>query len=373
MSDYKPILRANFINRRTGEVIADLPMANHISLNLDMRQLSDTFDFDFMFRRDDSIDLRSHDFVEFFFKDDSGIPFQVAAGFIQTIATETGANTHRYQANGNDFLGQLLNLPFLIAKPVDQTTVLAFTNLCLSGGYLNTYLNYKGLQRSVVDRGIYPGTIQIQELTDAKRGPVLQQTLSAIYNTIYQDRFGRAVIYGRDNRYDYDTDQILSEYDDANVESMQLRRDYSKVFSECKILYTGGAANVNYALQPSMKITNGDPDAADIFNPEIRTFQTSDLLTTPGNNEINNKMNALGASIIRQSNQNLRQFVVKTNKPFFIDNKGTKTWYEKGQIFYIFNESQTFYDEMMLCGIQYTQDAEKLSVQLMFIPVDSLI
>jgi len=376
MSDFKSILRANFINRRTGSVISSVPISNNISLNLDMRQFTDSFDFDFLYKRNQNIDLRSHDFVEFFFKDqDSGIPFQVSCGFIETITSDTGPTTHRYQANGRDFLGQLFNLPFLVAKPFDNISLIQFARFCLQGSYLETYFKYKGLQQLVVDRGVYPGNILIPELTDAKRGPVLQQTADAVYNAIYMDRFGRMNIYGNSNRLQFSQslNNILSEFGDRNVESMQLRRDYSKVFSEVKVLYTGGENNVNYALQQGAHVYNSDPDAANIFNPEIRTFQTGDLITTaPGNNEIGNRMNLLAASIVRKGNQNLRQFVVKTNQPFYVDSKGVKTWYEKGQVWKIYHQSQNFNDQMMLAGIGYVQDAEKLSVQLLFVPVASI-
>lgn len=389
MSDQKNILLANFINRRTGKEMTAIPISNRISLNCDMRQLCDSFDFDFLYRREDSIDLESADFVEFYFKID-GMKVQVSCGFIETFVQDTSANQHRFQANGRDFLGQLFNIPFLIANPLAQTSMQQFVkNTCINIPakrdddqyiYLNTYLAqyqyYRGVTRYFVDRGAYASTIAVPELTDAKIGPVLQQTIEQVYNVIYLDRFGRVNVYGRDNRYQFDQDLTLSEFDDLNVESMQFRQDFSRVFSECKVLYTGGLNNVDYDISKSSSafLKNSESDAKYIFNPEVRTFQMSSLITMPKNaSDFQNRVNQYCASILRKSNQNLYQFVVRTNKPYFLKNDGTKVLYEKGQVFYLMNESRGFYDEMMLVGIGYTQSETSLEVQLMFVPVDSLI
>ena len=372
MSDYKTALYANFINRRTGQEITEVPLVNRISLNKDIRQLCDSFDFDFIYRLSDSIDLKSHDFVEFYFIMDNA-KFQVGCGFIEDFVKETSANTHRFQANGRDFLGQLFNLPFLKAKPFDQTTISKFTDYCLTDAYLPEYLGIKGITRKVIDKGAFTGPIIVPELTDAKIGPVLQHTADEVFNLVYQNRFGQVVIWGRSSLDDLKTNQVISEYSDDNSMKLVLRENYSKVFSEVKVLYTGGEANIDYQTTPSNPVFNSDPKARQIFQPEVRSFQTSTLITTSGAVSLQNKKDQLAASILRKSNQNLTQVVISCNNPFYVAADGTKIPYEVNQLWKIDAPSYKINEEMRLVGIGYTQDEASLKVELLFIGKDTLV
>lgn len=374
MSDFRTPLYTSFINRRTGATIDSIPVLNRVTLNKDIRTMTDTFDFDISYRLSEKIDLRSHDFVEFYFIIDDA-KFQVGCGFVEDFVKRTSASSHNFQANGRDFLGQLFNLPFLEAKRYDQTSLQKFAFKCIENAYLPEYLALKGINasRAVVNDGAYTGPLLVPELSDAKIAPVLQQTADETFNIVYQNRFGQMVLWGRGSLNNLDTGLTLNELGDVNVKDFTLRQNYSKVFSEVKVLYTGAEANIDFANTPSKRIANLDKRARQIFQPEIRSFQTGTLITYSGKVSVNDAKDMLAASLLRKSNQNLYQVVIQTSTPFFIAGDGSKVPYEVNQLWTIRSESHDLNEKMRLAGVSYTQDDSNLNVQLLFIPKDSLV
>lgn len=401
MSDNRPSIFLSFINRRTGKRLTTFPTVNRVSINKDIRQFCDSFDFDISFRVTDKIDLHSHDFVEFFIVV-ADVKFQICCGYLEDFVKETSSSTHTFKANGRDFLGQLFSVPFLIAKPAEQTTLLQFAESILNQSYfvnngqkqdtyLSEYLGLKGMSRKVVDLGAYKGPLIIPELSDSKIAPILQSTADEVFTTIYQNRFGQMVLYGRDhsadftkngdgtltankvsNTSDVDKGLTLSEYGDDNVIKMTLRENFSKVFSQVKIFYTGGENAISYYNTPSREVFNSERKARQIFQPEIRSFQTSTITTTSGVIDLKDKKDALAASILRKSNQHLTQIIVKTSRPYYIKPDGLKVPYEVNQIWSIKAPSFDVNERMRLVGIGYTQDTASMDVELLFIPRDSL-
>lgn len=389
MSDYKPIIYATFINRRMNKEITSIPVMSHMTLNKDIRQLCDVFDFEIEYRLSEKIDLHSHDFVEFYFMF-NGVRFQIGCGFIEDLTSEVGPSAHKFKANGRDFLGQLFNLNFLQAAPVKQTTLLSFAEVCIKDSYLPKYLAFKGQTRLVYDHGAYQGTLTISELTDQKIAPVLQSTADEIFNTVYQDRYGRLVIYGRvhagdtfkmpdgkqgvanvANPHDFVVNRTLYETGDQNVQTMTLKEQFSKVFSECKVFYTGGEHNLAFDHTPSLSVYNSEPRARYINQPEIRTFQTATLVTTP-DISFGTKKDQLAASIIRKSNQNLCQIIIGATLPYHVEKDGSLKAYEVNQIWNISAPSHQINEPMRLVGVGYTQDQSSLQVQLLFVKRDTL-
>jgi hypothetical protein len=210
-------------------------------------------------------------------------------------------------------------------------------------------------------------------LTDSKRAPVLQQTADEIFNVVFQNRFGQLVIWGRDSLDDLDSNLILKDIGDTNIMHFTLRENYSKVYSEVKVLYTGGEANVDYANSPSKPVANLEPRALQIYQPEIRTFQMSTLITTSGQQTLQYKKENLAASILRRSNQNLAQVVIKTNNPYYLGAGGIKIPWEVNQLWQINSVKHKLNEKMRLVGIGYSQDANGLSVELCFIGKDTLV
>lgn len=390
MSDFKTAMFVNFINRRTGKAIKEIPVMNRLTLNKDIRQLCDSFDFEVSYRLSDKIDLHSHDFVEFYFIF-NGERFQVGCGFIEDLTSKTSSTSHRFQANGRDFLGQLFNLNFLVAAPFKQATLLQFAKSCVADAYLPEYLKTKGWTRTVMESGSYQHPLIIPQLTDSKRAPILQSMADEIFNTVYQHREGQMMIYGRAHKNDtYMNDRgkvivanvanandivvnhTLNEFGDRNVTEMTLKESFSKVFSECKVFYTGGENGIDYNHTPSRPIFNSEKKARQIYQPEIRTFQTSTLITTAAESTLFSKMEQYAASILRKSNQNLTQIVIMTPTPFYVTSDGQRIPYEVNQVWTIVSPSHDLNDQMRLVGIGYTQDESSLMVQLLFILRDSL-
>lgn len=403
MSDNQPAILASFINRRTGQRIEKFPLLSRISINKDIRQLCDSFDFEIAFRVSEKIDLHSHDFVEFYILLD-GNKFQVCCGYLEDFVKETSSNSHTFKANGRDFLGQLFSVPFLIAKPLETTTLPQFVESILGqtytvdkgaqqDTYLSEYLRIKNVPRKVLDLGAYKGPVNIPELSDAKIAPVLQATADEVFTTVYQNRHGQVVLFGRDhegeiltnnqngdltldksrNPNDNDTGLILHELADINTMKFTLRENFSKVYSQVKIFYTGGEGFIGYKNTPSREIFNSEKKARQIFQPEIRSFQTQSLITRAGSLiTVSDLKDQQAASIIRKSNQNLTQVVVRTSRPYFIKPDGSKIPYEVNQIWHIKADSFSVNEKMRLVGIGYTYDSSSMDVQLMFIGRDTL-
>ena len=382
MSDFRPTMFANFINRRSGSIIKEVPIMNRVTVNKDIRQLCDSFDFDISFRFSDKVDLHSHDFVEFYFLID-GNPFQISCGFLEDFTKETSPTSHTFKANGRDFLGQFFNIPFLKAKSFDQTTLMVFLQSLISQSYVNAdetkmmylheYLKFKGIKRQIINMGAFAGPLLVPELSDAKVAPIMQQLADEVYNIIYQNRLGQVVVWGRDQLSAMDTGLTIYDSTDLNTSKFTLRENFSKVFSEVKIFYCGGENNIDYKSTPSKAFFNSDLKSRQIFQPEIRTFQTGTLVTTAGQVDYVEKKDALAKSILRKSNQNLTQVVIQTNKPFYLTTNNQKIPYEVNQLWKISSPSNNLNESMRLAGIGYSQDSSNLDVELMFIPKDSLV
>jgi hypothetical protein len=353
-------------------VIQTIPTVNRLSLHKDIRQFTDTFDFDISYRIDANIDLHSHDFVEFYFMLD-GAKFQIGCGFVEDFVSETSSNQHHFQANGRDFLGQLFNLNFLQAFPFKETTMINFLNACIANAYMPKYLDYKKIPNRVINNGAYAGSLVIQELTDAKIAPIVQSTADEVYNVVYQNRLGQLVVWGRNS-----PDEIggaghsLNEIGDPNVMKFQLRENFSKVFSECKVFYTGGEGNLDYKNTPSQLLKNTEPKAREIYQPEIRTFQTSTLIKTAGQVTIGDKKDQYAASILRKSNQNLTQIMISTSRPFFVTRNLERIPYEVNQLWSIRSQRHGINQLMRLVAISYAQESSSLTVDLLFIGKDTL-
>lgn len=385
MSNTQPAIFARFINRRKGLTASPVAPLSRISINKDLRQFCDTFDFEITLKLDDVADIRSHDFIEFYTIID-GAKFQIGAGYIEDFVKDTASNAHRIQANGRDFMGQLFTLPFFKAKAIQTTTIMKFAELIVSQNYIiredqndhttymHEYLNLKNVSRKVVDAGAYKLLVNIPELSDSKVAPILQSTAEELFNVVYQNRFGQMTIWGNDNLNEFITGETLSESGDENVLSLTVRENFSKVFSEVKVLYTGGQGASNYDLLKSQIAVNTESKARQIFNPELRNFQNSTLVTkAPSNEPFEDKVLAYAQSIMRKSNQNLEQVVIKTSRPYFVKKDGTKKAYEQHQQYIINAPSHKIHKRMRLVGISYQQDSGSLHVELLFILPESVI
>lgn len=370
MSD---VIYANFINRRNKSAVTGVPLLNHINVNVDVTKLSDTFDFQIAYGLKEQVDLRSHDFVEFYFTTSKGLRYQIFCGYVEDFVRETTSNAHTFSGSGRNFLGQTMSVPFLSAKAYDQTSLKSFLSSCLKSLYLNEYLGMKGVQRAIVDRGAYAGRLLIPELSDSKIAPILQQTADEVFNVVYQNRFGQAVIWGRKSLDDQDTGFSLQESGDTNVNRFMVREDYSQVFSEVKVQYVGAEGNINYADTPSKAFFNSEPRARQIFQPEIKTFQSGTLITYSGAVGASDAKDMLAKSILRRSNQHLLSVVIQTSRPYYKSAAGDEIPFEVNQLWTIRSTDRTIDEKMRLTGIGYRQTSDGLTLELRFHKKDTLV
>lgn len=374
MSDFKTILKTRFYNRKTGQEINSLPVANNINLNIDIRNITSTFDFDFLFRISEKIEIKSHDFVEFYFNLPTGEEFQVFAGYMEDFVRETDITKLRLQANGRDFLGQLFTVPFLSPKPQNTDTVYSLVARSISNTYLREYRKtIKKKPQLIDDKGAYGKPILMQELAGSRMAPVIQQTLDITYNILYQDRVGRAVIWGRSSLEANKTNITLSDFGDQNVNSFQSRQNFSRAISEARVLHCSGEGNLQYNSQLSRSFVNTDERARNIFQPDIKIYNVQSLVENLAGVAYEEDKDRQAKAMIRKANQNLNQVVIKTSRPFWLGSDNSFIAYEVNQVWNIYSKQHNVNEEMRLAGIGYSQTSTGLNCQLLFIPKDTLV
>ena len=119
-------------------------------------------------------------------------------------------------------------------------------------------------------------------------------------------------------------------------------------------------------------LKNTEPKAQRINQPEIRTFQSSTLITTKGQINYLDKKDQLAASILRKSNQNLTQVLITTSRPYFVTRAGGLIPYEVNQLWQINSERHKISQRMRCAAISYNQTPEGMTVDLLFIGRDTL-
>lgn len=374
MSGAPPILRANFINRRTGLSYTSQPASTTISFNTDMRQFTDAFDLEVEFKIEDKVKIMSHDFVEFFYEF-SGQKFQVGVGFLEDFVETTSNSKISIQANGRDLLGQLINVPFSEQLHYNSgVSIEVFAQKSLTGSYVEQYLKLKGMTGMVLNQGAFKGPLLIRTTADQKRGAVLQEYADEIaMNLIYLTRRGRMAIYGRDFRNGVSTGKTLNHFGDKNVLDFVRRRNFSKVISEARVAYSGGEGNLDINKMPSPVFKNTHPDVSHVYQPFFKVFSSSDLVTLSGQYNVQDRIAAVAKSIIRKSNQNISPVVIKASNPFHTDSFGVMTAYEVGQNWRIKSDVYDINRDMKLAGINYQQNPSSSEFQLMFVDIDTLI
>lgn len=369
-----PILRANFINRRTGQNYTSQPIGTILNFNTDMRQFTGSFDLDVEFKIEDKVNILPHDFVEFFY-DFGNERLQVGVGFLEDFVESVSNSKVSIQANGRDLLGHLINVPFSEQLHYNSgVSIEVFTQKSLENSYVRDYLKIKNITGTVLDQGAFKGPLLIRTTAEQKRGAVLQEYAEDIaMNLIYLTRRGRVAIYGREFRDKVNTGKTLSHFGDINVLDFVRRRNFSKVITECRVAYSGGEGNLDINKMPSPIFKNTEPEVAHVYQPHFRVFSSSDLVSLSGQYNVQDRIAAVAKSTIRKSNQNISPVVIKPAFPYHVDQSGIKTAYEVGQNWRIKSEVYEINRDMKLAGINYQQSPSSSEFQLMFVDIDTLI
>lgn len=419
MSDAK--IRANFINRDTGEVILDAsiintpatpvtaeqialdrvnplsktqnnkfaPTPSSLSYSTDIFQMADVFDFTIELAPDEDIPIRSHDFVEFNIMVNGNI-HQIGVGVLESFAKETTTQQRTIQANGRDLMGQFLTIPFNVQLKHEPLTLRRFVDRMIKGSYLETYreLRYPS-QTKIIDKGSFAFQMQFLSDLEQKRGQVLQQYAELAMNLVYMNRLGQVEILGRNGLFGstakpQSTNPIGTLQKGVNVERFRVTQNYTNVFSEFTLFYSSGEAIQDRNTLPGSKFSNTDIRVSKhIFQPEYRTFNSADLVTLGGQVKFNNRIRDLAKSLIRKSNRELNSVVAITSEPFFIDERGNEIAYQVGQLWKLKSNEREFTSptnkdgtdtvDMVITSIHYAQDEGSIQVQLGFNEMDTLL
>lgn len=367
---------ATFIDRKNKREYPVEPRVTSLSFGADARQFTAAFDFEIQFGPYEQLDINSHDFVEFWFWNGNK-KHQVGVGFTEDFVKKTNASGNVIQGNGRDFLAQLMAFPFKARLYKNGPSYKQFLNSAVQDTYIIEYLKFRNRSTNIIDLGIYTGPMIFTDSATAPRAQVIQEYADLAMNLIYQDRLGRLVVYGRKSRQ-LKSDivgQTLDAQGDLNVVDMQIRQNYSKVYSSCSVLFQG-QDNLDSpsptATVASSAVFNSDPRAKGLSQPLIKIFSTQDLVGTAGSQSADFRRNELAASFIRKSNQNLSMVVVIADSPFYQTNSGQHIPYEIGQIWKIKNDSYKINSDHKLVGIHYQQSSDQLQVQLAFVEPDTL-
>lgn len=365
-------LQATFINRAAGAEYTSLPGASSLTYNTDMRLFTDSFDFEVKFGRKQSVQINSHDFVEFYFLLD-GVKFQVGVGFVETFKQHATADGYVFQGNGRDLLGQLIDIPFKEQLHWPGLTMKSFLPKALSNSaYVYEYLNFRNRSIEIVDRGAYPSGMLFTSTAMVNRGAVIEEYAELAMNRVYLDRLGRVTVYGRANVADLVVNETISHEGDLNTLDLVKTDDYSKVYSEVTIFVAEGEANLDLSKISSPLYKNTDPRVAHLYRPYYKTMSSSDLVKLGGVG-VRSLQDRVAKSTIRKANQNIGSVQVRMAVPYYVNLSGTKIPYEIGQNWNLKSDAFGINNQMKLIGIGYRQEAHSLDVQLAFVEPDTVV
>lgn len=371
-----PVIYANLIDRKNRIDYVVQPKIKQLSYGTDMRQFTGAFDFEIQFGPFEKVSINSHDYIEFFFYLGNQ-KHQIGVGFIEDFVKHTSAEGNVFQGNGRDLLAQIMLFPFKTRTYKNGISYQQFLNLSLENTYLLDYLSMKNRSSNVVDFGMYKKQMIFTDVITAPRAQIVQEYAELAQNLVYQDRFGRMVVYGRSHRNAGATNVTLNAYSDHNVDDMMIRENFSKVFSEASVIYQGqellDLSDIKRTSAASSIQKNSDPRAAGLNQPTYKIFSAQDLVGLAGQKSDVSRIDDIAKGIIRKSNQFLSQPVVISNAPYYVDTSGKKFAYEVGQVFRLISTAHNVNDLYKVAGIHYEQNDSQTKVQIAFVEPDTLV
>lgn len=366
------------------------PTPSTLNYSIDLFQFTDAFDFTISLAKDESFNVRSHDFVEFFIFVNGTEKHQIGVGLIESITKETTAIKRTLKANGRDLLGQFINLPFNVQLKQEPLSLRRFVDRMIQDSYIEEYLAFRNPSISKVrDLGSFQPQMLFMSDLEQKKAQVLQQYSELAINLVYMNRLGQVEILGRAGTFGSTAPATTREpigilRKGENVESFTVVENYTEVFSEFTLFYSSGEAIQDRNTQPGKRFENTDPRVAGhIFQPEYRTFNTADLTVLGGEVNFNRRIEDIARSLIRKSNRNLNSVIATSSEPFFLLADGTEKAYQLGQLFVLQSDEREFTSRsrpdgtdtvrMVITGINYTQSETSIGIQLKFSEVDTLL
>jgi hypothetical protein len=382
-------IQATFINNESGALVENdtVPVLSKLNFTTDVRQFSGAFDLEVELALDEDFDVSSHDFVEFWFLA-NGAKHQIGVGFLEDFVGDDTPQSAVWQGNGREFAGQLINVPF--RKQIQSVT--SYENFIRTGiaqSYIPKYAAFRSLTDVLSGPNRFAGNITAITQQTMMVGALIQQYADLVLNVAYQNRLGQLEIYGRG------TDAVAlplgtaigalcKGFGQTNVTDMQVRQNFSKIFSECTVFWSASQAYIdggNPTLN-SQRFTNSDPRVAQIYQPSMKVFSADDLGNLAGGVSASQRIDQVARSEIRRSMQNVNAITVTTPYPFYtppVNQSGIQITnpkvipFEVQQLWRIRNERRNIDQVMRLVGIHYAQDASSLEVQLAFVEPDTLV
>jgi len=371
-----PAIFATFIDRRNLVEYSIQPKVNVLGFNSDMRRFTGAFEFEVEFGADESVDINSHDFVEFYFFMGSQ-KFQIGVGFIEDFVKKTSAAGNVLQGNGRDLLAQLMLFPYKERVYQSGLTYREFLTTALDNTYIPTYLKFRNRPTSIVDLGMFNGPMIFTDVATSQRAQVVQEYAELAQNIVYLDRLGRMVVYGRDSRSLGDTKQTLSSYGDSNVIDISVRQNFSKAYTEVSVIWQGeenlSLGLINHNSVPSSIQKNFDPRLKNMYQPLYKVYSAQDLVGLAGNVGALARIESLAKAAVRKSSQNLSMPIVTVDSPYWVSSTGKLVPYEIGQIWTIRSDAFKINSPHKLVGIDYKQEASSTIVQLAFVEPDTIV
>jgi hypothetical protein len=357
-------------------VIDEIPDPSELNYSTDMRQFSGIFDFQIHFGEGESFGAKSHDFVEFYFDTPAG-EHQIGVGFVEDFVRQTDSSGASFAGNGRDLLGQLINIDFKSPIYWEDGSLTRLVPMAVKNAYLEQYLTYRGNAEVLEKLNAFEGSMLIKA-TAEKRGAVLQEYADIGLNLVYQNRLGQVALYGR-NQPDgtpltvgKPLGKLVKARGRSNIESLNVKQNFSKVFSEASVFWASGEAAVDKRQRVSPILTNTDPRVAHIYQPHRQVYAMGELAQLAGKAGPEARMRQIGSSTIRRSNQFLNEVIVVVPRPYFEDGSQIIP-YDKGQIWHIESPEDELDLPMKLAGIHYSQGDARLEVQLAFVEPDTLV
>src|SRR6185312_4059555 len=191
-------IQLTFLSRSSGSIQENskIPIPSNLSFSTDVRQFSGAFDFSIALGPNEVFDVQSHDFVEFWFMA-NGIRHQIGVGFLEDFEQDASPESKIITANGREFSGQLINIPFRKTPILSGVAYETFLRQAVAQGYFNQYASYRNLSDSLSRVNSYAGGMTVVGSQTMMVGALIQQYADLALNVAYQNRLGQLEVYGR--------------------------------------------------------------------------------------------------------------------------------------------------------------------------------
>lgn len=383
------LLKARFLSKSQSDLteLRSVPVVTNINLNKSLFDFTDSWDFIMEFKKFKEADsIKSHDFVEYYF-DTDGRQHQAAVGFLEDFSKDTTPNSIQLSVNGRDLNGQLMQVPFRTQLFSKRLPWLTFIKTAIKGSYLEIYQKFRR-QALIIDQGAYPGDMLFSSDLNTKKADIIQRHAETALNLVYLDRRGSLVLRGQESKIperfiaNRESQGVLKiKAGESNVISMNNRDNFSEVFSEVVVHYSGQQLLDRNSVPSNLIRNQTDKRVAHIDKPQYMAFNQQDLVDFAGTINVQNRLDSVARSILRKSLRNVGATVLNTPEPFHVF-PGRTQFYELGQKWTVFHEDAIWKDkennsikskDQIITSIAYVQGVSELTTTIKLSDPETLV